>query len=190
MNSTQARQRKDGKGDAWANAHRDALGPGYNMGDIDGSFGFVAFGHRTEDRIFAECVPDAWTNRGKPYRRFATVALFDRKRGPNSHRAGGGPFDLAYHLDLCRKLAEAQPLPPRFFFVQGTNKPPWELVELDIGHGNRGRAGVEIGRTTINSISNWGPIWDAVGLTELRKALKQWVETPVEASREKDLFDF
>jgi hypothetical protein len=169
------RIRADGKGDGWAQAHRDELGPTYNMSDLDGYVGLVGFAGNTGDRLFMEYVPDNYANKGKTVRRFATVALFDRKASRDYAFSEANAVSLAFYLDLCRRLGETQPKPPKFFFIIGRQATPWELVELDI------QTGQIISEFTLQQ-GRWRVFWEAVGLVALRGELRTWID-PASANK-------
>lgn len=159
--------RADGQGDAWADAHR-ALGSSFYLTDVDGMIGMVGFAANTGERLFLEYVPDNYENHRNAIRRFATVAMFDRKatRALAFHKHNR--VGLAYYLDTCRRLAETQPKPPRFFFVIGRDRPPWTMIELDITTAE------QIGEIELGAM-NWRQVWNALGLTVLRAELAQWI---------------
>lgn len=62
-----------------------------------------------------------------------------------------------------------QPANPKFFFVVGT-EPPWEMVEVNIETGERGKV-------HILEPGQWQKVWDAVGLMERRRFLRRWIES-------------
>lgn len=161
--------RADGKGDAWADAHRD-LGPTFNMTDVDGMIGIVGFAANTGERLFMEYVPDDWKNRHNKIRRFATVAVFDRKATRALALDAGNRVGLAYYLNLCRCLGQTQPKAPRFFFVIGRDCPPWTMIELNINTANI------VAEHELPSM-NWRQVWNAIGLTALRQELTRWVHS-------------
>jgi len=166
---TGVRVRSDGGGDGWANAHRTALGNRFYLQDVDAVAGIEWFATNTAERVFAEYEPDSWENRLEVIRRFALVAMFDRKSTIDAAFSPQNRISSAFYLHLCRTHVDRQPRPPRFFFLVGGQKPPWEMVELDID------AGDEIGnRVEING-QNMRGVWDAIGLTELRKFLRRWL---------------
>lgn len=170
-NGRGVRVRADGCGDGWAQAHR-VLGPAFHMQDIDALFGVMAYGWNTGERLFLEYVPDDFRNRGKAVRDFRVIAMFDRKRSREAAFVGDGEtrVGLALYLWIARTLQACQKTPVRFFFVIGGQAPPWRMVELS----------VETGRTTgrehlIESASkeHWDRLWDEIGLTGLREAVRQ-----------------
>jgi hypothetical protein len=165
------KRRADGKGDAWANAHRDALGPGFPMNDVDGCFGFVAFGSNTGDRMFIEYVPDDYVNRFNVIREHAVIALFDRKATEELAFSDNNCVSLSLYLYQCRAFSAAQALPCRFFFCIGGQKPPWRMVEVNIETGERIN-----GPDIILKSANWRCIWDALGLIELRSNLRRFLD--------------
>lgn len=165
------RVRADKKGDAWANAHRDALGNKYYLQDVDAMFGYVAFGHNTGERLFLEYVPDSYENRGSWIREYGYVALFDRKTSEQAAFSSQNSLSASVYLHLCRRLAAGQPIAPRFFFVIGGQEPPWEMIEISI------ESGEETGqRAVIRSASDWSTIWAALGLADMRNTIKQWID--------------
>lgn len=159
------RERVEAGGDAWAAAHRDLLGASCWMTDVDVMFGAQVFGMNTGNRLFMEYVPDL-TPIDARVRRFALVALFDRKAarlerymmGEQNARA------IAFHLWLCRVHAAAQGIRPRFFTVLGDDTPPWHLIEFDIDTGE------ECGRSMLRRLDpdEWQVLWDRLGLLSLR----------------------
>lgn len=161
------RLRMDGSGDAWANEHRQ-LGKMFYMNDIDAFMGYVAFAKTGDCQLFAEYQPDKYENKGKIIRRYATVALFDRKKSAAGVEAFLNDVQLAYLLDLCRQIGKVQPKPPRFFFVIG-EKSPWKMQEVDIVTGEL--------KTPIACENDWRKVWDESGLTADRAVLKSWVES-------------
>jgi hypothetical protein len=162
--------RMDGKGDAWSDKHRQ-LGVSFNMNDIDGLMGLVAFAANTSDHIFMEYVPDTYEHRHNIIRRFYTVALFDRKTSRNYAFSDANRVSLAWYLDLCRRLAKTQPRPPKYFFVIGQDTPPWQMIELDIDTGKI------MSEHTLPE-NNWRTLWDIIGLSRLRQELRQAIEKP------------
>lgn len=165
------RKRMDGRGDAWALAHREGLGPCFNMNDLDTVIGFMAYGINSSETLFAEYVPDAYANKGKMVRRFAVVALFDRKRSERAITASD--VSTSFYLYLSRALGTQQPKPPRFFYVIGGDLPPWSMREVDINTGNLASSIV-----TIKSLENqeWLAVWDRLGLLNLRRELRAFVD--------------
>ena len=161
----QGRPRQDGKGDDFAREHR-ALGTAAYMNDFDVLVGSMDFAQHTENRTFAEYEPDPYANRISIARKFATVAIFDRKAGWSCCR-----LDVAtkYQLSVCRALSEFQPSAVRFFWI--VDEPPgWSMLELDTLTGERG----EVYRLPEDG-TVWRVIWDELGLTETRQALRQWL---------------
>jgi len=165
------RVRHDGKGDGWAKAHRSQLGPTFNMNDVDGLIGLVGFAANTGDRFFIEYVPDDYSNRLNMIRQFATVALFDRKTSRDYAFGDANRVSLSWYLDLCRRLGQTQPKPPKFFLVIGRDAPPWNLIELDINTGK------EVSDHVLPAM-NWRQVWQQVGLAALRAELRAWIDPP------------
>jgi hypothetical protein len=163
------RLRADGKGDGWAEHHRNQQCQ-WHMQDVDGLFAASFFGKRTDDRLFAEYAADNYENRGKIIRRFAMVALFDRKETEPAAFSNENHLSLAVYLHMCRVFRDAQSQGPRFFYVVGGNAPPWEMIEMDIDDGTIMRPS-----TTLDN-GSWEPMWKALGLLELRQALTKWLE--------------
>ncbi|NCC85188.1 MAG: hypothetical protein EOM03_13835 [Clostridia bacterium] len=160
--------RMDGKGDAWSNAHRDQLGNNAFMQDLDAMFGFAAFGHNTGERLFLEYVPDSWENRHNSMRTFGVVALFDRKASLGAAFSGKNALSSNFYRFLCRLIASAQPIPPRFFYVIGGQEPPWTMVDVDICNGQ------EIGNRVELTSANFKTMWESLGLGSARNVLMQW----------------
>lgn len=169
--SSGVRVRADGKGDAWAKAHRDQLGATFNMNDVDGLIGLVAFAANTGDRLFMEYVPDNYANRQSMVRQFATVALFDRKTSRDYALGESNRVALAWYLDLCRRLGQTQPKPPKFFLIIGRDTPPWQMIELDI------ETGAVISEHALTA-HKWQQVWEQVGLAALRNELRRWIDPP------------
>jgi hypothetical protein len=163
------RLRVDGKGDGWAEAHRN-LGPTFNMQDIDALFGIMAFGVNGMERVFAEYVPDDYRNRGRMIRKFSVVALFDRKSSTSAIDCSD--VSCAFYLFLCRALATQQSKPPRFFYVVGGKGPPWLLREVNIETGEASDLEHVLSDTTQETQR---AVWDAIGLTTLRQELARTV---------------
>jgi len=167
LNENNVRVRADGKGDAWANMHRDELGNMFHMHDVDGLMGTLAFAKNTGDRLFVEYEPDSYLNRDKVLRRFGIVALFDRKQTDNAAFSKANVLSTAFYLYICRVFAEVQNVPPKFFYVIGHDRPPWRMVELDINTGEQAH------EETLTGM-NWRDVWRAIGLIELREQVKRW----------------
>jgi len=165
------RRRVDGQGDGWAKAHRDGLGATFNMNDVDGLIGMVGFAANTGDRLFMEYVPNNYANRARLIRSFATVGLFDRKSSRDYALSQSNRVALSWYLDLCRRLGQTQPIPPKFFLVIGRDQPPWEMIELDI------RTGDIAAEHTLTDM-NWKEIWQQAGLVALRNELRRWIDPP------------
>ncbi len=163
------RVRRDGLGDGWAQGHR-LLGKTFNMQDLDALFGFVAFGVNGAERLFLEYQPDHFTNANRMIRRFAAVAMFDRKSSVQA--AFNSTVSTANYLWQCRCFARQQPLKPKFFYVVGGQEPPWEMIELDIDTGDH------LGQKVIqsNRKEDWLAVWDHLGLADLRENLRAWVQ--------------
>lgn len=160
--------RKDGQGDLWAAQHREALGPGFNMQDMDGFFGQVAFAANTGDKLFLEYVPDDYVNRVKFFRRFAVVAFFDRKSTMDWAMNERNRVSMAFYMWICRMIGEHQPIPCRFFIVTG-GEGRWMMSELNTADGQ------VIGESRIEGM-NWKAIWQTTGLTTAREQLRKWVQ--------------
>lgn len=165
------KRRMDGRGDAWADQHR-LLGKNYSMYDMDAVFGFVAFGQATADRLFLETQPNFSNNTSPFIRRFAFMAMFDRKASEAAAFCHENEYQTAFYLEQCRILSTNQPRPVRFFFCIGGHAPPWRLIEIDINTGDR------LGSVILPADGKlWLPIWDALGLTDLRLELRTWINT-------------
>ena len=168
--SNGVRVRVDGKGDAWAQAHRQ-LGGTFNMTDFDAVMGVQAFAANTGERLFLEYVPDNYENRLNMIREYASVAMFDRKASREYAFSRDNRVSLSWHLDHCRKLAQTQPVAPKFFLVIGRDQPPWQLIELDITTGEI------VAEHTLTNM-DWKTVWQQAGLTDLRNELRRWVDPP------------
>jgi hypothetical protein len=94
------RARMDGRGSVFGNMHREKLGNEYLMADMDGCFGFVAWGQNTAERIFLEYVPDGYENKGKAIRHFAVVAIFDKKKTNRAAGSDGARLSESFYLDI------------------------------------------------------------------------------------------
>lgn len=175
LNGSKARW--DGKGDAWANAHRAELGSGCFMQDVDACFGTMVFGQNTGERLFLEYVPDDYVNRTKTIRDFAIVAFFDRKASIEAAYANKNLVSRALYVWLCRVLSQYQPIAPRFFYVVGGQIPPWRMIEIDILSDEKTE------HPPIEKVTDWKRLWAALGLSELRDALARWVSSPLPAER-------
>lgn len=166
------RNRVDGQGDAWANGHRAKLGSGDYIQDVDAFFGMQVFGHNTGERLFLEYEPDDYTNRLNTIRRFAVVAMFDRKSAPEVAYSHSNAVSLALYLYVCRVFAEAQPLPPKFFYVFGAaDRGPWKMQEVDIFTGEHADDCLWVD----SHDPSWRDVWNALGLGPLRAELSKWV---------------
>lgn len=162
------RYRADGKGDAWAIAHR-SLGTGHQMHDVDALFGCHAFGMNTGEKLFLEYEPDHYENRSKVIRNFAVVAMFDRKTSEVAAFSSENRLSRALYLWQCRTFATRQSVQPKFFIVVGNQMPPWKMIELDIWTGER------TGDPTLVNAQNFAEVWDALGLSGLRLELRKWI---------------
>ncbi len=171
MYNTGVKPRFDGKGDAWANAHRQ-LGSTYNMQDVDALFGFHAFGHNTGERLFLEYIPDDYANRGRTIRKFKVVAMFDRKTSIHAAIGYNNSVSLAFYLWLCRTLGNAQGTEPKFFFVIGGQSPPWQMIGVNI---HTGQLTSEREVFTSGEGVEFHRLWARLGLSDIRDALTREV---------------
>lgn len=162
------RRRMDGRGDGWANAHREELGSRYYLQDVDGVFGLEVWGANTGERLFMEYEPDNWEHRQDWVRRFAIVALFDRKVSLDRALSEHNRVSAAFYMWLCRELGARQPQQPRFFFVVGGQSPPWDLVEMDTQTGN-------VLSTHQLAGADFRQVWQRIGLLSLRQELARWI---------------
>lgn len=169
-NGNGVKTRRDGRGDAWAAAHRDELGSRFLMQDVDASFGALVFGHNTGEKLFLEYVPDDYQNRTKATRDFAVVAMFDRKNSEAAAFANSNLVSRAFYLWQCRVFGTIQPIPPRFYYVIGNQQPPWRMVEIDI------LSSKQIATASV-SVGDWTTVWSSLGLIKLRNELVQWIST-------------
>jgi len=165
------RRRMDNLGDGWAAQHRETMRDAY-MQDIDCIFGASFFGANTGERLFEEYVPDNRKNIGQSIRRFAVVAMFDRKKTEAAafSEIGSVVLSRAFYLWQCRILSQIQPRPVRFFYVIGENEPPWIMKELSTETAEVIGDTITLGRT------DWNAIWKAIGLQEERRILREWLE--------------
>lgn len=166
------KHRLDQSGDGWANAHREGLPNKYMMQDVDAMFGAMAFGHNTGERLFLEYVPDGYENRGKSIRDFSVVAMFDRKTTEATAFANHAQVSRALYLWICRSLAEAQGLRPKFFLCIGGQEPPWKMIEIDIETGERA------GNEAVVDSGKWETVWQTLGLQGLRNEAKRLIHSP------------
>lgn len=169
------RPRGDGEGDGWAGRHRTELGNRNYLSDLDGIMGI--FYHNTGNRLFVEYQPDAFERRHDPVRRFAYVAIIDRKASMDA--ADMNKLSAQMYCDICRKLSEHQPLPCRFFqavdageriFGESgeSKKQAYVMVEYDIHEGN------EVGRHEL--LDDMRDLWKVLGLTQARDQLANWLK--------------
>lgn len=168
-NSNGVKVRKDGRGDAWANAHRIALGNEYLMQDVDICFGITVFGHNTAEKLFLEFEPDDYKHRTSAVRDFAIVALMDRKSSIEAAFAPNNRLSRHFYCWLCRVFTQYQGIAPRFFFAIGGQEPPWRIVEVDVLTDETTEAG------TITRVNDWAPLWKALNLIDLRNQLRKWL---------------
>lgn len=166
------RIRRDGRGDAWANEHREALGKKFYLNDIDAFFGLEVFGANTGDRLFLEYEPDNYENKFSAIRDFAMVAMFDRKSTEAAAFHESSLLSRGVYLWLCRVIADVQPQPPKFFYVIGREQPPWRMIQIDIYSGDRTGSPVEVDGQSFKQV------WSQLGLTRLRNELRRHVDPP------------
>lgn len=171
-NGNGVKSRMDGKGDAWSNAHRDGLGSRFLMQDVDANFGVMVFGQNSGERLFLEYVPDKYKNRTKAIRKFAVVAMFDRKLSERKAFDNSSLVSRAFYLWQCGTFAKHQPVAPKFFYVIGSDRPPWTMIELDITTGNETGQRVDIAS---NGSVEWSEVWAQLGLTGMREQLTKWM---------------
>lgn len=160
-----AKRRNDSRGDAWANSHRDELGAGFNMTDVDGLIGSFSFAANTGDRLFLEYVPDHYSNRNNKVRNFGVVAVFDRKSTESAAMDSRNAVCNAMYMWLCRLVGAHQEIMPKFFYVIGGQSPPWTLIEMNPETGER------VQECVLESM-NWRAVWETFGLAALREELK------------------
>ncbi len=165
--------RSDGKGDAWSNLHRTGLGNATYMTDVDALVGLCGWSVNTAEKLFLEVVPDNYENRRSEVRKFAVVALFDRKRSLEYAQSAANQFTRQFYTWLCRTIGQTQPATPRFFYVIGSDQPPWDMYEVNTA---KPEVCVHVGR--IANASEIAHIWKYAGLLEKRNALVQWVTSP------------
>lgn len=164
--------RVDGNGDGWSNAHR-GLGNNIFMQDVDASFGFMTFGHNTGESLFLEFVPDDYRkNRDRVIRNFGVVAMFDRKRTEAKAFDNSSVLSRAVYLWQCRVFSANQPVQAKFYYVIGSNEPPWKMIELDIETGDRIGIDRVIGST--GSVE-WTELWQELGLFNIRREIGRWL---------------
>lgn len=166
-NESGVRVRRDGKGDEWANLHRDKLETFALMQDLDAIMGHISFAKNTTDQLFVEYVPDRWENRHSFIREFATVAMFDRKSSRSCLESAS--VSAAYQLHLCRVIREYQQEPPMFFFVI-PHREGFEMVRVHL------ETAEEIGAYVLPKNGEWREIWQQAGLISLRNKLRLFAE--------------
>lgn len=164
------RARADGRGDGWANAHREQLWPDAYMQDLDGYFGLLTFAGNAGDRLFLEYVPDR-DRAPDQAREFAVVAVFDRKRSRHAAFAPRSALSRGFYAWLCRVIGTRQPVRPRFFYVTGAERPPWILHEVDVETEEPTGAPALIRSTE----TDWKSVWCGVGLRDARDVLARWL---------------
>jgi len=167
------KKRMDGKGDLWANAHRDGkiLPSSFYFQDIDGFAGIMSFRDDTENGLYFEYCLDSWENSGSLIRNIGYVALFDRKQSESIAFGKKNVLSTAVHLDLASKIGASQPVDPKFFYVVGLDS-PWKMIELDICTGER--TGVSV---IFNDKESWIPGFKTVGLLDIRRELNMWQDS-------------
>lgn len=159
--------RADGKGDGWANEHREELGHHFYMQDVDCAFGVMGFGHNTADALFLEFVPDDYRNRQKAIRTFGVVGFFDRKSSFGACTSTRNLLSKGVYLHMARCVAHQQSVAPKFFYVVGDNNPPWYMREVDIYTGEWAAPAVEV------TSGEWKKVWEQLGLLELRNEISK-----------------
>jgi len=159
----------DGKGDGWAEAHREHLGNDYYFQDVDCLFGGMVYGANTAERLFLEYAPDDYRNRENRIRNFAIISMFDRKRTLSAATHPRNTISLGVYLHLCRVIEKCQPVAPKFFFVIGDDSPPWAMYEVDINDGTIAET------ATILEATDWKQVWNVLGLRALRDRLSKWI---------------
>ena len=169
-NKQGVKTRFDNRGDSWAVQHREQLGGAFWMQDVDAMFGHLAFGHNTGERLFLEYAADDFSNRLNSIRRFALVAMLDRKSTSEAAFDEKNRVSTAFYLYICRAVGECQPVAPKFFFVIGKDRPPWTMVELDIRTGEQKDEAITL------PIADWRSVWAALGLSSMRSELTRWLQ--------------
>lgn len=153
------RARVDGHGDPWADAHRVALDNRHYLTDLDGFACHIVDSH---DRIFAEY------ERAGIDGEYGLVAIFERKATYGTTEWNGAE-SAAFLRWLCRALGpRVQPVRPRFFYVFGLDRGPWDLQEIDI------RTGAAKGQIRHLTELHWGPHWQELGLEASHRAIREW----------------
>ena len=129
-------------------------------------------------RIRADGRGDAWAN--EHLRRLYSDFLmqdvdgyfgFDRKSTEEAAFSERNAVSRAFYLWLCRTIGRAQPpdKQPRFFLVIGSQRPPWDMIEIDTTTGE-----VKGERVRLDA-ADWGRIWETLGLAALRRGLLSWL---------------
>ena len=150
--SIKCEKRVDGGGDVWANNHRTKLNGTYQMSDID-SFGII----KSDDEFFVEYE--------KSGNNMAVVALFDRKLSNYENEKTMNRRCFYNYIAQC--IGKCQSIMPKVYEVVGKEK-PFQMFEIDINTCKRINDPVILGKE-----DSWEPIWDSLGLTQIRKQLKR-----------------
>lgn len=177
-NGNGVKVRKDGRGDAWSNEHRIALGNKFFMQDLDALFGQITFGHNTGERLFLEYVPDDYENRFNVIRDMAFIATFDRKSTEGAAFASENVVSTAVYLNLCRQISDRQPRQMKFFYVIG-KAAPWRMIEIDIYSGERLPE-----LPPIKNKDDWRRVWENTDLIEARDFLSKWLHSQSRQAKE------
>jgi hypothetical protein len=165
------KKRADGKMEDWNWRHRVGLGKKCYMEDVDHVFAAVFYGQQTSGRLFVEYEPDNGKNIGNVIRKFAIVAIIDKKETERAAFHQRNVLSLGVQLAMCRMFGAAgQPKEPKFFFAIGGSEAPWKMIEIDIHTGER--TGVE----GIVESDDWGEVWKQLGIDPLRQQLRAWID--------------
>lgn len=170
INQNGVKIRYDGKGDGWANAHREELPRDNYMQDIDCFFGINVAGHNTGDKLFLEYIPDNYDKNRKSVEDFCIVALFDRKFSEEYAFSNKNYTSRKFYLYICNQLSKNQPVPCKFFYVIGNKNPPWKMIELSLDEGHK------IREKYVDS-GDWNEIWKELGLVSIKDELVKWLKS-------------
>lgn len=155
--------RQDGRGHPWASAHRFMVPSNFVMTDIDSLCIVDESGTdlvESENHLFSEYA------RGRAGTEF--IAFFDMK---STRRAIQTDVDLrqsSIYIDLCEKVGNGQVIKPLFFFVYGNGRDEWDIEKVD--PISRQRSGKPF---HLDRMYPWKPIWDELGLTDLRQRAEE-----------------
>jgi len=141
------------------------------MQDLDCFFGVQAFGHNTGDKLFMEYIPDNYDKNKKSVENFGVVALFDRKSNEEYALSSPNYTSRHFYIYLAKILSECQGnIPCKFFYVIGSNNPPWKMIEIDLSTGHKKT------EKYVDS-GDWSSIWQELGLCSIRNDVVKWMKS-------------